>query len=261
MIRKFISFLFIFGVIGAAVFVCFKIFGKETKSISTFEFVVGGLDENGEYEKNEQTLVTKDMFECNGLDVELNEDSALSYQIYYYNIDKEFIKAGAVHSKSYTSDSKAVTAAKYARIVISPELPDGEDPETWKIGYFEKFAIASKLKIKVDKDQTTRNLCVKDKAGKSYAYNTTTNKYTVTTKENVSIAKEINIENMQSFRVYNSTDDDIIVYLMGSTSAEKSFTLKPGEQRDFTREEFKSYTYLGISYKTSNKLPKVYMLK
>ena len=261
MIRKFISFLFIFGVIGAAVFVCFKIFGQETKSISTFEFVVGGLDENGEYEKNEQTLVTKNMFECKGLDVELNEDSTLSYQIYYYNIDKEFIKAGAVQSKSYTSDSNAVTAAKYARIVISPEIPDGEDPEAWKIGYFEKFAIASKLKIKVDKDQTTRNLCVKGQTGKSYAFNTTTKKYSVVPKDDVSIVKEISIEDMQAFRVYNSTDGDITVYLMGSTSAEQSFTLKPGEQRDFTREEFRSYTYLGISYKTSNKLPKVYMLK
>jgi len=43
--------------------------------------------------------------------------------------------------------------AKLCRVVIHPEIPEGETARSFKIGYFEVYKFARELKITVDKDQ------------------------------------------------------------------------------------------------------------
>ena len=75
MLKRFFVTTVILLVIGAVIFGCVKIFGNETKMISVTEFSVGGLDEFGEFERNDRALITKEMFECRGLTVEPDIES------------------------------------------------------------------------------------------------------------------------------------------------------------------------------------------
>ena len=54
--------------------------------MSSTKFSIGGLDVNGEYIDTESSIFTEDIFECDGLECTLDFDSAISYQIYFYNM-------------------------------------------------------------------------------------------------------------------------------------------------------------------------------
>lgn len=109
-------------------------------------FAIGGLDDAGKYVDTDKTLYTKDAFACEGLEVKLNFDATISYQVFYYNEDEEFISASETLTATHTATLPE--GAEYARLVVSPDWT-GVEVEDQEITTLSKTKYTSQLKILV----------------------------------------------------------------------------------------------------------------
>ena len=136
----------ILGVLGA----CISIFGNEKKDISVTEFSIGGLNEAGEYTDRKDSIYTKNLIECKGLEIERDFDSNVTYKVFFYNKDKEFVESTASLSGSYKLENDTV---RYCRIMIVVPIPEDVSDDEFEIGFFDVWGYADDLKISVDKNQ------------------------------------------------------------------------------------------------------------
>ena len=135
------------------------VFNKDTKTISSTAFAVGGINAQGNYEKTDLSIYTKDMFECKGLSIEPNFEATGTYKVFYYDENKNFIVAtNALNSEDGTyNKGDTYTLAKYARVMITPDVPtddEGNEVEDFKIRFYEVTSYASDYKITVAKKQS-----------------------------------------------------------------------------------------------------------
>lgn len=120
-----------------------------TKTLSTTKFSIGGLDSKGQYVETEDSIFTKDVFECQGLECTLDFDSAISYQIYFYNDDNDFVHKTGTLTDTFVAESVPFFA-KYARISITPDEDD-------KVGLTEVLKYADQLEVKMNREQNFEN--------------------------------------------------------------------------------------------------------
>lgn len=119
-------------------------------------FEVGGLkDIDGKYEETEKTIYTKKAFECKGLEITLDFDNTIKYQVFYYEDDGDFISATEVISDN--QDLVVPDMATHARLEITPKWSEmGEDykkVEDQKIKWYEVSKYANQINVKVNKEQ------------------------------------------------------------------------------------------------------------
>lgn len=132
---------------------------EEKKTISSTVFSRGAIDQNGFYVESDNSIYTKDLIECQGLEIEPDFEASGHYQVFYYNSNKSFI--GATQFLDCQSNGVYVKGenfafAKYCRIVITPATPKddyGNTVEDYKIKFYEVAGIANKFTITVNKDQ------------------------------------------------------------------------------------------------------------
>ena len=126
---------------------CLKLLSKinfDKQKISILAYEVGGLDNNGVYKETKESIYTKDLIECYGLEIKPNFDSQVRYQVYYYDQNEIFLESSEVmKSDNY---NKVVPLAKYCRVVIYP-LND------ISISKIEISKYAKQVKVYVDKAQ------------------------------------------------------------------------------------------------------------
>lgn len=128
-----------------------KYLKNETKAqISNFD--VGGLDENtGKYVDDSSSIYTKNSFDAKGLEVKLDFDSNISYQVFWYDSLGEFSHCSEVMTKG----SKFYTPYKHqARIEITPNWDVNASEDEMEIKWYEVSKYANQLEIRVDKNQS-----------------------------------------------------------------------------------------------------------
>lgn len=133
--------------IAGCAFAAVSIFGGDTKTVGASAFSVGGLDENGEYIETETSVFTDELIECQGLKIEPDFKSAVSYRVYLYNSAKKLIEVTPIMRSSYKLTN---TFAKYCRIMI---IPDESTEKDYSIGFFQISGIVKNLEITVNKKQ------------------------------------------------------------------------------------------------------------
>lgn len=106
---------------------------------------IGGLDANGEYEETDASIYTKDAFEAKGLEVTMDFDSNVNYEVFFYDQYGDFISSTGTLDKNYNDEVPLF--ATHARIEITPE--SDEDGIKW----YEKNGYANQIEIKVDEKQ------------------------------------------------------------------------------------------------------------
>lgn len=126
----------------------------ELKTINP-SFKVGALDSNGEYVESENTLYTKDAFKCYGLDISLDFESDISYQVFFYSSSGKFIESTEVMTENYvfTTYDDEDYFKTYARIVITPHWTEDVEEEEQVITWKNKRSFTSQMDIKVAKEQ------------------------------------------------------------------------------------------------------------
>ena len=133
------------------------IFGKKTKTLSSFAFDRGSINKNGVFEASKLSIYTKEMFECQGLTITPDFEADSTYQVFYYDDMKNFIGATDIMSADDPAYEKGSTFpfAKYARVLIIPNPTDenNQKDKEFKIRFYEVLGYANDYKITVDRNQ------------------------------------------------------------------------------------------------------------
>ena len=123
-------------------------------------FEVGGLNETGGFEETDKTIYTKDAFECQGLEIKLDFDNTIDYQVFFYESDGDFVSASELLSGNKKFD--VPLTASHARIEITPTWSEmGDDYDTEKeqvIKWYQTSKYSSQMEIKVNKEQEELNI-------------------------------------------------------------------------------------------------------
>lgn len=144
--------LLIFGVIYGAVAIS-KTLKDETKKIRP-SFTVGGLDTNGEYVKTKASIYTEKAFACKGLEIKLDFDSNVKYQVFYYNEKDVFVSQTSVYVA--TEDLLVPDEATHARLVVTPIWEDDVKSEDRVCHWYNTGKYSKQLEIRVLKNQDIR---------------------------------------------------------------------------------------------------------
>lgn len=123
---------------------------RDTKTIPSSAFSVGGLNENGKYIADDKSIYTKEAFECIGLRVQPDFESQVTYDVYYYDYDDRLVEVKKGLSSVYDED---FPLAQYCRIVIHPEIPEDTTKSEFKIKWYQVSGYADDIKITVDRKQ------------------------------------------------------------------------------------------------------------
>lgn len=117
-------------------------------------FDVGNLGTDGKFVDDESTLYTKEAFQCDGLQIKLDFDNQIEYQIYFYDDLDNFVESTEVLSAAYSE----TVHDGYARIVIMPTNDEDE-----KISLTERVTYPGQMTIKVAKEQNVEYINVFNK--------------------------------------------------------------------------------------------------
>ena len=247
MIGKFIKLVFAVLLIGGIIFACVKFFDRDTKTISMFEFEVGAIDENGDYKQDKQSICTKEMFSCAGLNVEPSFEYSGTYRIFFYNMDRDFICSTESLTNVYTEEIPA--AARYARVMITPDAPLDEDASSFSINYFEKFGYAREVTISVSKNQTFKNLLdtAVVKEGKIFNLTNNSTTYDLIGAANRSVVDPFNYQHNRACKLVNNSSETVyVLFYISLTSKYDLLPIKPGE--DVVLESINGKDVKGIEF-------------
>ena len=145
-ISSILAVVLIVGALFGAISAITKYAEKDIKKITPV-YAVGGLDKNGNFLDTENSIYTKNAFECYSLKTTLSFDNSVTYQMYYYDKDNNFISASNKINVNYNSlDDVMPYETKYCRVVIYPNEDD-------VIKWYEINKYSKQLKIEVAKNQ------------------------------------------------------------------------------------------------------------
>ena len=240
---------------------------NEKTTLSSLEFKRGALNDLGFYIESDTSIYTKDLIECQGLEIEPDFETIGEYQVFYYDSNKQFLgKTDKINSQTDGVYVKGETygIAKYCRIVITPDAPKDEDGhviEDYKIKFYEVAGIANKFTISVDKEQDYKysyNLFVEEPGSKGtyYASSLTSlgdgqSTYRRSTIVNVSDYSKLivcvdgfhsNLDTLVSF-----ASDDIEKTVVSSVILKSDNAKIEGEYYIFEIDIPDGVTYMGIS--------------
>ncbi len=118
---------------------------EKTKTLGTnsFTYGIGLLDTEGEYKQGTSSIYMKDYHSVDGLTIELKDKATVTYKLFFYDEDKEFIDVTSDLSLNYDSSSTP-ELAEYFKIMITPT----NDAE---VSFFEIHEYASQLTVSVNK--------------------------------------------------------------------------------------------------------------
>ena len=179
-LKSILSATLVCALLVGSVFGLTSVLGKKEKRIAPLAFSQGSLNNKGIYVESKTSIYTKDLFECQGLTVTPDFEAEGSFQVFYYDENKNFI--GATERLSaidgvYTKGDTFVFA-KYSRIMIIPEVPTDENgvkKDDFKIRFYQVTGYARDYTITVNKVQNFKinNLVVIDKTmnGKHWSVN------------------------------------------------------------------------------------------
>lgn len=113
-IKWVIIFLLMTGVIGAVI-TLFVMLDRQTTvtEIGPEAYTVATLDENGEEVEGDTAIVTRDMFTTDGLKVELSDEASVTYRLFFYDGEGNFISATGDLSADF--DGEIPENAAYAK--------------------------------------------------------------------------------------------------------------------------------------------------
>lgn len=125
---------------------------KQEKKEISLTWDVGAISNtSGEYIENKQSLYTKDSFECYGLEIDLDFDNDIRYQVYYYDDFDKYLECSDIKSERH-EELDVPLEATYAKIVIYPKWTNVEEKKQ-EVKWTNKRSFGKQLSVKVAKEQ------------------------------------------------------------------------------------------------------------
>lgn len=113
------------------------------------DFKRGGLTEQGKYVETNETLYTPNAFECLGLEIDLEFERNIKFEVFYYDEYGSYLSSSDVQTENYVA--VLPSNATHARIEITPDwsLIELEEDEEEVIKWYQVNDYANQLTIKV----------------------------------------------------------------------------------------------------------------
>lgn len=125
---------------------------KEDTKVIHPTFEVGGINAEGKGDKDMNgSVYTKDSFECKGLEVKLDFDAKITYQVYYYDDLDNYISNSSVYDASASMSVPA--EAVYARIVVTPIWDSDVATDDRVCHWYDVAKYSSQLELSVLREQ------------------------------------------------------------------------------------------------------------
>lgn len=135
-VKWIVIFLLVIGLAGAVV-TLFIMLDRQTTvtEIGAEAYIIGTLDDEGAETDGDTSIVTRNAVTTDGLKVEIADDADVTYTIYFYGSEDEFISKTQALSADF--DGSAIPEnAETAKIVITPTADeDGKVDLTEVLGY------------------------------------------------------------------------------------------------------------------------------
>ena len=141
-----IVFVLLLGAIAAIAMLAVKLNRQTTVDrIGPEAYSIGALDENGEVVKDaDASIVTNKVFTVDGLKVTLDEEATVTYTLYFYDAEGEFLSATEALSEDF--DGTIPEDAETAKIVVTPT-----EDEDGKVSLTEIFGYAAQVTVQVNR--------------------------------------------------------------------------------------------------------------
>ena len=123
----------------------------ETMKEVNLSWSVGSLNQTGKYLNSDKSIYTDKMFDCVGLEIELDFESSIQYQVFYYDDLGNFISSSAISNES--QDMEVADGGVQARIVVTPIYQEDLEEEDKVIKWYQVNKYAKQLKAYVYKNQ------------------------------------------------------------------------------------------------------------
>ena len=101
---------------------------KDKKKSPTLLWERGAIADDGKVNNDKNSIHTKDLFECRGLEITPSLESGVTYVVAFYDDNENFLVKTDARSDKFTS-SNVPLFAKYARVEINAGFEDGEKVE------------------------------------------------------------------------------------------------------------------------------------
>ena len=136
-----IIFLISICLIGAVIGLAIKLDRQTTTTtIGGEAYSVGLIDEAGENKEGDTAIYLRNAVTTDGFKAELKDDAAVTYKLFFYDGEGEFISASAELSADF--DGSIPENAESVRIMITPtEDEDGKVSLTEVLGYAAQLVI------------------------------------------------------------------------------------------------------------------------
>lgn len=110
----------------------------EEKTLSVFSYERAAVEAGKVYESD--ASIVSDYFSVNEMVVDIDSDAKITYQIHFYDEDKEYVSSTEELSEDFTYEHAEGSTKVYARIEITPTKDD-------EISWTEKFEYAKQLTV------------------------------------------------------------------------------------------------------------------
>ena len=109
--------------------------------IGAEQYIIGGLDDEGAAIEGDTSIVTRNAFTVDGLKVEVADDAKVTYELYFYDGEGDFISSTGAQATDYSGNIPE--NAETAKIVITPTADeDGKVSLTEVLGYAGQVTIS-----------------------------------------------------------------------------------------------------------------------
>ena len=116
-----------------------------TTTIGGEAYSIGLIDDTGANESGDTAIYLREAVTTDGLTCKLAKDAKISYQLFYYDADGEFLSASDVLTADFDG-SDIPEGAESVRIVITP-ISD----EDGKVSLHEVLVYASRLTVTINR--------------------------------------------------------------------------------------------------------------
>ena len=140
-----VVFLLVIGLIGAVI-TLFVMLDRQTTvtEIGAEQYIIGGLDDEGAAAEGDTSIVTRGTFTTDGLKVDLADEAEVTYELYFYDGEENFISSTGALSADFNGE--VPENAEYAKCVITPTAD-----EDGKVDLMEVLGYAGQVTISVNR--------------------------------------------------------------------------------------------------------------
>ena len=94
-----------------------------TVELTAWDYKVATLEADGDEDESEAAIVTKNFLPVEDLQIKIDEDAEISYRVFFYDEDEEFISATEALTADF-DESAIPEGAKFAKILVTHEDDD-----------------------------------------------------------------------------------------------------------------------------------------